>query len=95
MKVVRYVDRPDLRARRYEELTKPTFPEYMNQNEQAQLVGTTPTQFLIRNMRVEKGALFDKSAVLGRLRVAVLGGKIDNIYDVLAELDRDESGDRG
>ena len=50
--------------------------KYMNQNEQAQLVGTTPTQFLIRNMRVEKGALFDKSAVLGRLRVAVLGGKI-------------------
>ncbi len=37
MKVVRYVDRPDLRARRYEELSKPTFPEYMNQNEPGDL----------------------------------------------------------
>ena len=33
MKIVRYADRPDLLARRYEELTKPTFPEYMNHNE--------------------------------------------------------------
>jgi GNAT superfamily N-acetyltransferase len=31
--VVRYADRPDLYERRYEELTKPTFPEYMNNNE--------------------------------------------------------------
>jgi hypothetical protein len=31
--LVRYADRPDLLARRYEELTKPTFPEYMNHNE--------------------------------------------------------------
>ena len=35
MKIVRYADRPDLMARRFEELTKPTFPEYMNQNETA------------------------------------------------------------
>jgi GNAT superfamily N-acetyltransferase len=35
--VVRYADRPDLRARRYEELTKPTFPEYMNHNEPGDL----------------------------------------------------------
>lgn len=33
MNVVRYADRPDLIERRYEELTKPVFPEYMNQNE--------------------------------------------------------------
>jgi hypothetical protein len=33
VKVVRYADRPDLLARRYEELTKPTFAEYMNNNE--------------------------------------------------------------
>ena len=32
MNVVRYADRPDLRARRFEELTQPTFPEYMNHN---------------------------------------------------------------
>jgi GNAT superfamily N-acetyltransferase len=31
--VVRYADRPDLLERRYEELTKPTFPEYMNHSE--------------------------------------------------------------
>jgi GNAT superfamily N-acetyltransferase len=37
MKVVRYADRPDLRARRYEELTKPTFPAYMNENEPGNL----------------------------------------------------------
>ena len=37
MNVVRYADRPDLRARRYEELTKPTFPEYMNNNEPGDL----------------------------------------------------------
>ena len=37
MNVVRYADRPDLRARRYDELTKPTFPEYMNNNEPGDL----------------------------------------------------------
>ena len=33
MNVVRYADRPDLLERRYEALTKQTFPEYMNHNE--------------------------------------------------------------
>jgi len=37
MNVVRYADRPDLMARRYEELSKPTFAEYMNQNEPGDL----------------------------------------------------------
>ena len=37
MKVVRYAEREDLMARRYQELTKPTFPEYMNQSEVADL----------------------------------------------------------
>jgi GNAT superfamily N-acetyltransferase len=37
MKVVRYADRPDLRARRYEELSKLTFAEYMNHNEPGDL----------------------------------------------------------
>jgi GNAT superfamily N-acetyltransferase len=31
--VFRYADRPDLRAIRFETLTQPTFPEYMNHNE--------------------------------------------------------------
>lgn len=33
MELVRYADRPDLRERRHEELTRPTFPEYMFHNE--------------------------------------------------------------
>lgn len=37
MNVVRYADRPDLRARRYEELVKPTFPEYLNHNAPGEL----------------------------------------------------------
>lgn len=37
MKLVRYADRPDLLERRYEELTKPTFPAYMNENEPGNL----------------------------------------------------------
>jgi GNAT superfamily N-acetyltransferase len=37
MNVVRYADRADLMARRFDELTKPTFPEYMNQSEVADL----------------------------------------------------------
>jgi GNAT superfamily N-acetyltransferase len=32
MKLVRYADRPDLRARRHDELSRPTFPEYMHYN---------------------------------------------------------------
>jgi len=42
MKVVRNADRPDLRERRYEELTQPTFPEYMNQNEPGDLYWDRP-----------------------------------------------------
>ena len=37
MNVVRYADRPDLMERRYEELTKPAFPEYMNNNKPGNL----------------------------------------------------------
>ena len=45
MSIVRYADRPDLLERRYEELTKPTFPAYMNENEPGSLywAGSTPT----------------------------------------------------
>jgi len=32
MNLVRYADRPDLRERRYEELSRVTFPEYMHHN---------------------------------------------------------------
>ena len=32
MNVFRYADRPDLLAIRFETLSKPTFPEYMNHN---------------------------------------------------------------
>ena len=33
MELVRYADRPDLRERRLNELSRPTFPEYMHHNE--------------------------------------------------------------
>jgi GNAT superfamily N-acetyltransferase len=35
--IVRYADRPDLLERRFEELTRPTFPAYMNENEPGNL----------------------------------------------------------
>jgi GNAT superfamily N-acetyltransferase len=37
MKVVRYVDRPELRERRFEELVEPAFPAYMNENDPGNL----------------------------------------------------------
>lgn len=37
MKIVRYVDRPDLRSRRFAELVSLTFPEYMNHNDPGNL----------------------------------------------------------
>ena len=45
MNVVRYADRPDLLERRYEELTKPTFPEYVNHNEPGRDWGRLYTDF--------------------------------------------------
>jgi putative ABC transport system permease protein len=50
--------------------------KYMNHNESTQVIGTTPPHLVIRNFKVEHGTYFDKSAILGRLRVAVLGGSI-------------------
>ena len=45
MKLVRYADRPDLRERRYEELSGVTFPEYMHHNDMGWRFGaaSTPT----------------------------------------------------
>jgi GNAT superfamily N-acetyltransferase len=37
MRIVRYADRPDLRERRFEELVRPAFPAYMNENEPGNL----------------------------------------------------------
>ncbi|HVE40896.1 MAG TPA: ABC transporter permease [Planctomycetota bacterium] len=50
--------------------------KYMNRNEAAQVIGTTPSHLQIRNFSVEHGAYFDKSAILGRLRVCVMGASI-------------------
>ena len=50
--------------------------KYMNRNESTQIIGTTPSHLQIRNFKVEHGNYFDKSALLGRLRVAVLGASI-------------------
>jgi len=45
VKLVRYADRPDLLERRFEELTRPTFPEYMNHNEPGRNWGRLYTEF--------------------------------------------------
>ena len=45
MKLVRYADRPDLLERRFEELTRPTFPEYMNHNEPGRNWGRLYAEF--------------------------------------------------
>jgi putative ABC transport system permease protein len=50
--------------------------KYMNHNESTQVIGTTPPHLVIRNFKIDHGVYFDKSAILGRLRVAVLGGSI-------------------
>jgi putative ABC transport system permease protein len=50
--------------------------KYMNRNEAAQVIGTTPSHLQIRNFKVEHGIYFDKSAILGRLRVCVMGASI-------------------
>ncbi len=50
--------------------------KYLNRNEAAQVIGTTPAHLQIRNFKVEHGVYFDKSAILGRLRVCVMGASI-------------------
>src|SRR5262245_42936770 len=50
--------------------------KYLNRNEPAQVIGTTPSHLGIRNFTVEHGTYFDKSAILGRTRVCVLGASI-------------------
>ena len=46
VKLVRYADRPDLLERRFEQLTRPTFPAYMNENEPGNLYwGRLYTEF--------------------------------------------------
>ena len=50
--------------------------KYMNRNEAAQVIGTTPSHMVIRNFKVDHGVYFDKSAIIGRLRVCVMGASI-------------------
>jgi len=50
--------------------------KYMNRNESAQVIGTTPSHMTIRNFHVEHGSYFDKAAIIGRLRVCVMGASI-------------------
>jgi putative ABC transport system permease protein len=47
--------------------------KFMNRNDFMQVNGTTPEFLQARDFKVEKGEFFDKSAVLARSRVAVLG----------------------
>ncbi|HEX7899432.1 MAG TPA: ABC transporter permease [Planctomycetota bacterium] len=50
--------------------------KFMSRNLSASVNGTSPSILRARDFTVEKGEFFDKAAVLGRTRVAVLGGKI-------------------
>ena len=50
--------------------------KFMNRNESAQVIGTTPSHLPIRNFKIDRGVYFDKSAILGRTRVCVLGAGI-------------------
>ncbi len=50
--------------------------KFMNKNESAQVIGTTPAHMPIRNFKIDHGVYFDKSAILGRTRVCVLGAGI-------------------
>jgi GNAT superfamily N-acetyltransferase len=45
LRLVRYADRPDLRERRYEELVRSTFPEYLDHNEPGRNWGRLYTDF--------------------------------------------------
>jgi len=45
MRLVRYAERPDLLERRFHELVRPTFPEYMNHNEPGRDWGRLYTDF--------------------------------------------------
>jgi len=50
--------------------------KFMNKNESAQVIGTTPSHLPIRDFKIDRGVYFDKSAILGRSRVCVLGAGI-------------------
>ena len=50
--------------------------KFMNRNLNANVNGTSPGILQARDFKVEKGEFFDKSSILGRTRVAVLGAKI-------------------
>jgi putative ABC transport system permease protein len=50
--------------------------KFLNRNESAQVIGTTPSHVPIRNFKIDHGVYFDKAALLGRLRVCVLGAGI-------------------
>jgi ABC-type antimicrobial peptide transport system permease subunit len=47
--------------------------KFMNRNDYMQVNGTTPEFLQARDFKIERGEFFDKSAVLARSRVAVLG----------------------
>ena len=59
--------------------------KYMSQNTNAQVMGTTPNTMAIRDFKMARGTFFDKSHVLCRLRVAVLGARV--AQDLFGDID--------
>ncbi len=58
------------------EYRRPYQVKYMSQNMYGRVVGTTPAHLTVRNFRIDRGEYFDKSALMGRLRVCVLGARM-------------------
>lgn len=57
--------------------------KYYNRNYRATLIGTTPTYFSIRSIKVEYGQVFTDRDVTGRSRVIVLGpALVKELFDV-------------
>jgi hypothetical protein len=62
VKLIRYADRPDLLERRFEELVRPTFPEYMIHNEPGRNWGRLYADFPERGRSVQR--VFDEARQL-------------------------------
>ena len=67
------------------EVTRTYQIKYMSKNVNAQVRGTTPNTVMIRDFKLGRGAFFDKTHVLGRLRTAVLGARIAS--DLFGDID--------
>jgi putative ABC transport system permease protein len=57
------------------EVRRPFQLQYLNKNANIQVVGTLPSAVACRNFTVERGTFFDRSEVVGRRQVCVMGAR--------------------